>query len=125
MITSADAALLVSGFQSESKSLAFIFVGKAFTSRLTATVSEFVEGSHLALAVPGAQCRCMVDLRGCHFSYGDAREAPEAIREAVEANVAGILGIALPTGEYVFAVDTHSQHAPTGALLDWFGSPLA
>ena len=122
MTTSADAALLVSRFQSESRCLKFVVVGKAIKCLFTAIVSEFIEGSHMILKAPGAECGCVaVDLRECQFSYGDAREAPEALRETVEANVGGILGIALSSGEYVFAVETHSESESIGPLLDWLG----
>jgi hypothetical protein len=50
-----------------------------------------------------------VNLSGCQFYYGDAREAPESLRESVEAEVAGILGLVLPTGDCLFVAEISSD----------------
>ena len=103
MISSAEAALLISGYKSEPKELRIAFSARdmSFSFRLTATVLEFVEGERLTLEAPNAD-HCLVNLRGCSFEYADSREAPDFIREPAEAKFAGVLTIIFPSGERLY-----------------------
>ena len=103
MITFSDAGLLIAKFQTESTSVGVLFIGKSLTVWLQATVADFAEGSHVKLKALNGDC-CKVDLRGCQYDYGDTRAAPECFRQSL-AEVAGILGILLPSGECLYVVE--------------------
>ena len=107
MISSADAALLISGYKSESKLLRITFSARdmSFSFRLTATVLEFVEGTRLTLEAPNAD-HCLVNLRGCLFEYGDSRKAPRVLREDAEAKFAGFLTVIFPSKERLYLFET-------------------
>jgi len=97
MISSAEAALLISGYKSESKVLRTVFTSRdaSISMRLTASVWDFVEGERLILAASNGD-HCLVVLSGCTFAYGDNREAPESIREL--AKFEGRLTVLFPKG---------------------------
>jgi hypothetical protein len=107
VISSAEAALLISGYKLESKLLRITFSARdmSFSFRLTSTVLEFVEGVRLTPEAPNAD-HCLVNLRGCLFEYGDTREAPESTREAAEAKFAGVLTIIFPSRERLYLFET-------------------
>lgn len=100
MISSADAALLMSGYKSESKSLKIIFSARdtSFSFSLAATVLEFVQGESLSLGGANTADNCWVSLRGCLFGYADIREAPSSVHETFD-KYAGTLKILFPSGE--------------------------
>lgn len=105
MTTSADAALLIAGFKTESKPLRFFLMRESLSLLVTATVADFVEGSHLKLETPDGGV-CNVDLSGCQFHYGEPREIPEPFRDPFSvAGVAGILEIVLPSGQCVYVLE--------------------
>ncbi len=99
MISSTEAALLISKWKSESSRVRTFFIArdKSVNLRLTALVSDFAESERLTLVAPNGD-HCLVVLRGCRFEYGDPREAPEAVREAVAEKFEGTLTIIFPSG---------------------------
>jgi hypothetical protein len=103
MISSAEAALLISGYKSESKPLRITFSARDMSLgfRLTATVLDFAEGERLTLEAVNAD-HCLVNLRGCRFEYADTREAPEFVREDAEAKFAGVLTVIFPSDERLY-----------------------
>ncbi len=103
MISSEQAALLISGYKSESKALRITLSARdmSLAFRLTATVLDFVEGERLTLEASNAD-HCLVNLRGCRFEYADSRESPEFVRESAAAKFAGVLTIILPSRERLY-----------------------
>ena len=103
MISSGEAALLMSGYKSESRRLRITFSARdmSLAFRLTASVLDFAEAERLTLEAPNAD-HCLVNLRGCTFEYADSREAPAAVRELAQAKLAGVLTITFPSGERLY-----------------------
>jgi hypothetical protein len=106
MISSSDAALLMSKWKSESKRLRIFLISrdKFVNLRLTASVSDIVERERLTLVAPNGD-HCLVVLHGCRFEYGDPREAPEAVRNAVAEKFEGTLTVLFPSGDRLYLLE--------------------
>jgi hypothetical protein len=100
VISSANAALLLSKFQSEATLLKVSFSkGDPYVSlSLQARVVDFTEGKSLSL-ITETKDFCVVSLKDCRFEYGDERELPELVREWATRKYEGALAILLSSDE--------------------------
>jgi hypothetical protein len=110
MISSTEAALLISKWKSESRRVRTFFIArdKSVNLRLTASVSDFEESERLTLVGPNGD-HCLVVLRGCRFEYGDPREAPESVRDAVAEKFEGTLTIFFPSGDCLYVLEMRND----------------
>ncbi len=110
MISSTEAASLISKYKSESKLVRIFFIArdKSVNLRLTASVLDFVESDRLTLVAPNGD-HCLIVLRGCRFEYGDPREAPESIRGAVAEQFEGTLTIFFPSGDRLYLLEMRND----------------
>jgi len=100
MISSADAALLLSKFETEATLLKVTLAlsGQSIYIALKARVGGFTEGEHLSLLTE-AEDISIVSLKGCRFEYGDERAAPEFLQEWAARRFEGTLTILFPSNE--------------------------
>jgi len=100
MISSEDAALLLSKFESEATLLKVSLLRKnpSITLSLQARVLGFTEGEILSL-MTGTKDISFVSLNGCQFEYGDERAVPELIRDWATQKFEGALTILFPSDE--------------------------
>lgn len=100
MISSAEAALLLSKFESEEILLFVNFFSqdRAINLTLHAHVADSVEGESLALFTSDKHM-CLISLKGCRFEYADERSAPEFLREWATQKYDGMLKILFPSNE--------------------------
>jgi hypothetical protein len=112
MISSAEAALLISKFESESRLLR-ILIGtrdKSIYLRLTGRVVGGFEGQNLKLEIGNGDF-CVMALRGCTFEYGDERQAPQFLREDAARMYEGTLGIWFPSDLHLSLTVLREQSA--------------
>ena len=100
MISSADAALVLSKFETEATPLRVTFSvpDNSIYLVLKAQLGAFTEGEHLCLLTQTKEIS-LISLKGCKFEYGDGRALPELLREWATQKYEGTLTILFPSDE--------------------------
>ena len=105
MISSEDAHLLLNKWKTESALMCLVFAtaeaGFSFMGRVIELSSDVIQFRGNSPERP----EVLLKLAGARFEYGDAREAPESIRNSSQAKYAGALSIILPSGDRCFLIE--------------------
>lgn len=106
MISSDEAVLLLSKYQSESTRLRVFFRSrdKTINFRVTARIRH-MEGLRRIDTIADNGDFALLTLDTCRFEYGDSREVPGGVPEELESAVAGLLTAIFPSGERVYFLE--------------------
>lgn len=100
MISTGDAVLLLKGLKDKTAPVRINFVMAGARCAFEGVITEVSESEVMAMIPAGFKVNCamLVKFEGARFEYGDTREAPATVREALSEKFISALTILLRNG---------------------------
>ena len=98
MISSAEAVLLLKGWKEKTSLIRVTLAAPSLKFAFEGFVTDVSDAEVLLMIPPRFKLSCAMNVQfeGARFEYGDTREAPEPLREALAQKFSAALTILLP-----------------------------